>query len=81
MEETQEARALLRKKFLTFITNCLGRKVLIKMIEGEKDLEGRLEAFHVDSSLILVSQLETPLGRQESAKIRVSDIVSLSIKL
>jgi small nuclear ribonucleoprotein (snRNP)-like protein len=79
MERKQEARAFLRKQYLAFIDSIIGKDVKLKMTEGESELKAKFEGCDADTSILLVSNLETSLGIQETAKIRVSDVVSLTV--
>ena len=78
MEGKQEARAILRKDYLAFIDDIRGKDIKLRMAEGNLELKAKFEACDPETRLLLVSDLETTLGRQESAKIRVSDTVSLT---
>jgi len=79
LEEKQEARSLLRKEFLQFIQSSKGKKVTLTMMEGTQRVEGIFEGCNPETSLFLVSSLETSLGKQDSAIVRASDLSSLKI--
>jgi len=80
MQEKQEARAHLRKRFLGFLARQDGKHVGIKMLEGDRTLSATFRSCDAALTQVVVSDLETGLGKQKTARIRVSDSLFLSFK-
>ena len=70
--------ALARQRFLQLIAGLEGKKAYFTMHE-KTSVNGNLEAFSDDGSLIAVSSLETPIGQQNAALIRTTDVISFKV--
>ena len=70
--------ALARQRFLQLIAGLEGKKAYFTMHE-KTSVSGNLEAFNDDGSVIAVSSLETPIGQQNAALIRTTDVISFKV--
>ena len=67
-----------RLRFLNLISRLKGKEVVLQMHEKTK-VKGIFEAIDEEGNTIAVKSLETPIGKQHAALIRVTDVVSMSI--
>ena len=69
---------LCRQRFLQLITGLKKKRAYFTM--HEKTLvRANLEAINDDGSIIAVSSLETPIGQQNTALIRTTDVISFKV--
>lgn len=76
--EKQEARALLRERFLRVITGIIGKPTEFHLHENTC-VSGEFKGCDVECSKIFVRNLETPMGTIPEAILRSSDIICLDI--
>lgn len=81
MQEKQEARAHLRKEFLSFLTNISKRSVTIRLLEGDHPFKGVFESCDAETCTLLISSLESGVGKQGMVRIRVADCISLTMSM
>ncbi|XP_057274319.1 gem-associated protein 7 [Pezoporus wallicus] len=72
--EAQRARARLRARFLRALGAGRGRPARFRLRGGVR-VEATLGAAEREAAALLVEGLRTPLGRQEAALLRGSDII------
>ncbi|XP_065063342.1 uncharacterized protein LOC135689910 [Rhopilema esculentum] len=68
-----------RLRFLQLISRLKGKEAVLQMHEKTK-VKGIFEAIDIEGNTIAVKSLETPIGKQHAALIRVTDVVSMSIE-
>ena len=69
-----------RERFLMLIGALKGKRMNFTMHE-RTHVSGVFETMNREGNAIAVRALETPLGKQESALLRVSDIISMTVDL
>lgn len=67
-----------RQRFLQLIAGLKGEEAYFTMHE-KTSVTGNLEAINDDGSIIAVSSLETPIGQQNAALIRTTDVISFKV--
>lgn len=75
--ERQDARSDLRERFLRVVTALVGRTAKFAMAE-RTDVRAEFGGIDIDFHEVFVRDLQTPIGRQPTALIRVNDIVSVT---
>ena len=71
---------LARERFLMLLDALKGKRMNFVMHE-KTHVNGVFETMNREGNVIAVRELETPLGQQESALLRASDIISMSVDL
>ncbi|XP_078471565.1 gem-associated protein 7 [Lampetra fluviatilis] len=74
----QAARAQLRERFLLGLGAACGRPARFRLFSRPERLPAVLSACDLELLSLLVSALGTPLGVQESALLRASDVLHFS---
>ena len=69
-----------RERFLTLIEAMKSRRVEFVMHEKTR-VNGTFEAMNIEGNSIAVRDLDTPIGRQEAAILRATDVISMSVDL
>lgn len=78
-ESHQKTNALNRQNFLHLLSLFRGRRAVIRMFECSKMLMCRIEACDAQFKFVAVSDLETPIGLQKRAVLRVDDILEICV--
>ncbi|CAK9802708.1 Gem-associated protein 7 [Anthophora quadrimaculata] len=76
--EKQEARAILRERFLRVITGIVGKQAEFYLHENTR-VSAEFRGCDVDCLEVYVRNLETPLGKIPEAILRASDIMYLDV--
>lgn len=77
MEDNQNARFVLRKRFLLAIAAQRGKPVQLNMKEAPRAMDGVFKGCDSDFSKLLISNLETRIGQEPNVVLRVSDVNAL----
>lgn len=77
LREEQQARSVLRERFLRCLLSMAKKKVQFHMYENVK-VEATFGASDIDVLNFQVSDLHTPIGIQKEALIRSQDVISLT---
>ena len=77
MEDSKTARATLRRNFLMSLIANKGKRVELDVRERNDKMNGVFEGCDCDFSHVLISKLETGIGQQPHAMVRVNDIISI----
>ncbi|XP_051170181.1 gem-associated protein 7-like [Leptopilina boulardi] len=78
-KEKQEARSLLRERFLRVITGVVGKETKFFMHENTK-VSAEFRGCDTDCLEIFVRNLTTPLGKIPAAILRSTDIIFMEIE-
>ncbi|XP_045701198.1 gem-associated protein 7 isoform X1 [Phyllostomus hastatus] len=78
--QEQQARAILRERYLRSLLAMVGRQVSFTLHEGVH-VTAQFGATDLDVANFYVSQLQTPIGVQAEALLRCSDIIAYNFKL
>ncbi|XP_043926703.1 gem-associated protein 7 [Protopterus annectens] len=80
LAQEQNARAILRERYLHSLLAMVGKQVCFAMYEKVK-VAATFRASDIDILNFQVSDLQTPLGIQKDALLRCPDIISYSYVL
>lgn len=80
LEEKQEARAFLRERFLRAMTALVGQKAVFQMA-GQTVVHAEFGGIDLNFQEIFVKDLKTPLGIQQTALLRTSDVISIVFEM
>jgi len=79
MEDNQQARALLRKKFLEAVQAGVGKSISLEMQEATEMVHGRFAGSDGEFTNLLVCDLKTRIGVEPKAIVRASDVIAIKL--